>query len=216
METKRSIVFDLDGTLLNGDSTTAWMVARIRRSWLRTLLSVLASPVAALLMPFSRRWGASAFLWVASVGQDETALRTSFRAFAAQVHGGGAVAWRPIGIDVLHGHIAGGERVVVATAAPVWLAEALFERLSLRVEIVGSILSPFAGGWVGRRHCRNEVKCSALSEAGHGERWSIAYSDSADDLPLFARADRARLINGSPATRARLAKGGVDVEPVRW
>jgi phosphatidylglycerophosphatase C len=96
------------------------------------------------------------------------------------------------------------------------MAEALFEHLGLEVEIVGSVLSPFWGGWIGSRHCRHHAKCEALAEAGHGQRWSIAYSDSADDWPLFARADRPRLVNGSQATIARLVKIGIPVEPVRW
>lgn len=211
-----SVVFDLDGSLLDGDSTAAWMIGRIRASWRRTLLTMMLAPPAALLMTRSRRWGASAFLWIASVGQDEQALRASFRTFAAQIGVGGAPAWRPRGLQALYEHISLGERVVVATAAPAWLAEALFERLSLRIEIVGSVLSPFWGGWIGARHCRHQAKCEALAEAGHGRRWSVAYSDSADDWPLLARADRPRLVNGSPTTVARLAKIGVAVEPICW
>jgi phosphatidylglycerophosphatase C len=217
MEALTSVVFDLDGTLLDGDSTTAWMVAKIRRSWWRTALALTVSPFAALLMTSSRRWGASAFLWIASVGLNERALRASFRTFAVQVHAGdGAASWRAAGVQVLRDHIFRGERVVLATAAPAWLAEVLFERLGLQIEIVGSVLSPFWGGWIGSRHCRHHAKCEALAQAGHGQRWSIAYSDSADDWPLLARADKPRLVNGSQTTIARLAKIGIAVEPTCW
>jgi len=217
MQATISVVFDLDGTLLNGDSTAAWMIGRIRRSWWRTLLAVMVWPAATLLMARSRRLGASAFLWIASVGQDERTLRASFRAFAAQVRAGdGATAWRAAGVQVLRDHISRGERVVVATGAPAWLAEVLFERLGLQIEIVGSVLSPFWGGWIGSRHCRHHAKCEALAEAGHGHWWSIAYSDSADDWPLLARADRPRLVNGSQATIARLVKIGIPAEPTCW
>ena len=152
MEATTCVVFDLDGALLDGDSTAAWMIGRIGRCWWRTCLAVMIAPAAALLMTRSLRLGVSAFLWIASVGQDERALRTSFRAFAAPAPaGGGAPAWRAAGVQVLCEHLSRGERDVVATAAPAWLAEALFERLGLRIEIVGSVRSPFWGGWIGRR-----------------------------------------------------------------
>jgi phosphatidylglycerophosphatase C len=38
-------------------------------------------------------------------------------------------------------------------------------------------------------HCRNQRKCQALAEAGHGKRWAYAYTDSLDDLPLLRGAE---------------------------
>lgn len=210
----------MDGTLLDGDSTTAWMIGRIRRSWARTAIAIAAMPLAGLLMTHSRsrRWGASIALWVASVGQTEDELRASFGSFADGVHrGDGPIGWREAGLLTMRGHIERGEPVVIATAAPAWLAESLIKRLNLpMIAVVGSTLGPSLGGWVGIRHCRNLAKCDALWDAGHGPSWAVAYSDSADDLPLLARADRACLVNGSASTLTRFRKGGVLVEPVSW
>lgn len=215
-----TIVFDLDGTLLDGDSATAWMIGRIRRSWARTAIAIAAAPLACLLMTHSRsrRWGASIALWIASVGQTEDELRASFSAFADRVHRGeGPIGWRESGLLTLRGHIERKEPVIIATAAPAWLAERLIEGLNLpMIAVVGSTLGPRLGGWVGIRHCRNQEKCDALWAAGHGQRWAVAYSDSADDLPLLARADRACLVNGSASTLARFAKSGVAVELISW
>jgi len=220
MPAPSSIVFDLDGTLLDGDSTTAWMIGRIRSSWSRTAIAIAAAPLAGLLMTQSRtrRWGASIGLWIASVGQNEDDLRTSFEAFAAGVNlGEGPIAWRPAGLVAVSEHIGRKESVVIATAAPAWLAEKLIEGLNLpTIAVIGSTLGRWRGGWIGIRHCRHHAKCDALAAAGHGRRWNVAYSDSADDLPLLALADRACLVNGSEVTLARFAKAGVAVEAMSW
>jgi phosphatidylglycerophosphatase C len=215
-----TVVFDLDGTLLDGDSTTAWMISRIRRSWARIAIAIAAAPLAGLLMTHSRsrRWGASIALWIASAGQTEDELRASFGVFADGVHRGeGPIGWREAGLLTMRGHIERDEPVIIATAAPAWLAERLIEGLNLStIAVVGSTLGPWLGGWIGIRHCCNQAKCDALWAAGHGQRWAVAYTDSADDLPLLARADRACLVNGSVSTLARFAKSGVAVETMSW
>lgn len=214
-----SVVFDLDGTLLSGDSTSRWVKARIAASGARLAAAVIVAPLALLLMAFacSRRWGASAFLWIASIGQDEDALRRSFAAFADRLNRGEAeIHWRPAGVAALAGHVRQGRRVVVATAAPRWLAEPLLEGLGVTVEVVGSDLGRWSGGWIGVRHCRHEAKCAALEHAGHGRRWAVAYSDSADDMPLLASAEIAHLVNASPSTLAVFARRGVAVDPIAW
>ena len=220
MRAPSSTVFDLDGTLLDGDSATAWMIGRIRRSWSRTAIAIAAAPIAGLLMARSRtrRWGASIGLWIASAGQNEAELRASFDAFAEGINRGeGPIAWRAAGLEALRGHVGREESVIIATAAPAWLAERLIEGLNLpTIAVVGSTLGPWRGGWIGVRHCRHQAKCDALAAAGHGRRWAVAYSDSADDLPLLALADRACLVNGSETTLARFAKAGVAVEAMSW
>lgn len=204
-----TIVFDLDGTLLDGDSTTLWMLGRIKSSWWRIVLACCSIPIGVLLTLISRRLGASVPLWVASFGMGEEALRASF--LVADVPG-----WRSEGIAVLQNHISRGDRVVIATAAPRWLAEALFEKLGLELPIVGSDIAPFCAGWIGVRHCRHEEKCDALADAGYGQGWAVAYSDSASDWPLFKRADRSVLVNGSPKTVARLEQRGIVARCVEW
>lgn len=219
METRTSsVVFDLDGTLLNGDSASVWMIDRIKKSVWRTLLAVGAFPIALPMTLYapSRQIGGSIFLWVATIGLTETALRQSFAFFAASVSEGKGVAWRTAGLAELQKHISYGDTALIATAAPAWLAESLADTLPFQVPVVGSVLSRFLGGWVGRSHCRNEAKCRAISRAGYGERWAVAYSDSADDSPLLSRATSAFLVNASRQTIRRLARLNVRVEQVAW
>jgi phosphatidylglycerophosphatase C len=185
------VVFDLDGTLLDGDSATCWMLGRIRSSWWRFALASCLILLGMSLTLVSRRLGSSVPLWVASVGMSERALRHSFSTARSP-------AWRSEGIEVLQKHISQGDRVVIATAAPRWLAEALFEKIGLDLPIVGSELAPFWAGWIGARHCRNEEKCNALAESGYDQGWAVAYSDSADDWPLLMRAAAPSLSTPHP------------------
>lgn len=211
-------VFDLDGTLLHGDSTSEWMKGRIGQSWLRILMAAVIVPIALPLAALSqsRKVGASLFLWIASLGLDEAGLRASFGCFAQRMGSGARLTWRERGLDELNEHLASGRRVVVATAAPAWLAEPLVARLGSKIVVVGSTVRPFCGGWVALHHCRNRGKCEALANAGYGERWAFAYSDCADDIPLLAGAIKPYLVNGTPATVARLEKTGLAIEHVSW
>ena len=66
-------VFDLDGTLLDSDSTALWLWERVRRSWARTAATLLVAPVAVpmVLVPCTRQAGASILLWIATAGLSE-------------------------------------------------------------------------------------------------------------------------------------------------
>ena len=213
-----SIVFDLDGTLLDGDSASVWMIGRIRKSIWRTAIAIAGLPFAFPLTLYapSRRVGGSIFLWIATVGLTELELRSSFGSFAANASKGKGVAWRTAGVAELERHSRNGATVLIATAAPTWLAESLAETLPLRVPVVGSSLTRFMGGWIANYHCRHEAKCDAIRRAGYGERWAVAYSDSADDGPLLARATTAFLVNASRRNTGRLARLRVHVEQVVW
>ena len=105
--------------------------------------------------------------------------------------------------------IAAGDRVVVVTAAPALLAEALIGPLGHPIEVLGTSLKRRGGGWVADVHCRHQRKCQALAEAGHGARWTYAYTDSLDDLPLLRGADRPVIVKGGKAAERRLFRAGL-------
>lgn len=196
-------MFDLDGTILAGDSTGRWILRRLRGSPMRILATLVVALPAVLLLavPSCRKIGGSVLLWVASVGLDATALRASFAEFAEHMDDGAHRAWRRGALGRLSDHLGSGDPVIVVTAAPVELAQAVIAKLGYPVTVVGSRLRKFAGGWVLADHCRHRRKCSALAEAGYGEGWAFAYTDSLDDLPLLDRAGRSFVIN--PGNRAR-------------
>lgn len=177
-------VFDLDGTLLDGDSTARWLQEQLIRPRVRiafALLSLVAA-VPLLAAPALRRWGASILIWLATLGMSDAEMRASFADFAGRVRKGRSrLRWRPRALAALDAHLARGDRVVVVTAAPRLLAQALIDELQRPVDVLGTSLRRTAGGLVAARHCRHQVKCAVLREAGYGEAWAYAYSDSSDD-----------------------------------
>jgi phosphatidylglycerophosphatase C len=205
-------VFDMDGTLLNGDSTALWLWARVKRSPLRLLATLLVAPVAGpmVALPFTRRAGASILLWIATAGLSEQQLLASCDAFAqAFVEKRCKLAWKAQALAALDGHVGAGDRVVVVTAAPTCLANALLRTLDRRVDVLGTSLKPGFGGWIANIHCRNQRKCQALAEAGHGARWAYAYTDSLDDLPILRAADKPVIVKGGKAAERRLFRAGL-------
>lgn len=215
-----TVVFDLDGTLLAGDSTETWLRTLLVSAWWRLLPALLILPLALALIKFSRlrRHGASILLWIATVGYDEVSLMAKATEFAESFRRERTrLRWRQDGIDVLQQHLAAGHRVIVVTAAPACLAERLLMPWADRLCVIGSSLSRIAGGWVGGRHCRGLEKCRFLAERGFGNRWSYAYSDSDDDAPILAAADNAFIVNAKPAVLANLAASGLArVKRVTW
>jgi len=160
-----------------------------------------------VIAPRTRRAGASILLWIATVGLDERGLHESCAAFAVRF-GTGALPlrWRRQGVETLDGHFAGGDEVVVVTAAPTVLARALIAPLDRPIVVLGTTLKRRMGGWVADVHCRHQRKCQALAEAGHGQRWAYAYTDSLDDLPLLQRADAPMIVGCGRAARRRLGR----------
>ncbi|ENZ83654.1 MULTISPECIES: haloacid dehalogenase-like hydrolase [Caulobacter] len=205
-------VFDLDGTLLDGDSTGIWLWERVRRSPLRALLALAAAPIAGpmVAIPRTRRAGASVLLWIATFGLREKDLRSSLNRFGEAFRAGESkLTWRAGGLATLNEHLTRGDRVVVVTAAPALLAEALIGPLGHPIEVLGTSLKRRGGGWVADVHCRHQRKCQALAEAGHGARWTYAYTDSLDDLPLLRGADRPVIVKGGKAAERRLFRAGL-------
>jgi phosphatidylglycerophosphatase C len=211
-------VFDLDGTLLAGDSTAAWLHMLLLSSWLRFTVAVITLPTYIFLIwfPASRRIGASVLLWIATVGYDQNALVESIEAFVKCFEQGArSLRWRNDGLRAMDSHLAAGDRVLVVTAAPVWLAQRL---LGSRSRVLGSTLARRWGGWVIGHHCHGKEKCRTLEQNGYGTAWDYAYTDSYDDAPLLAAAGKhGFIVNARPGVLARLtARGQSRISQLRW
>ena len=72
--------------------------------------------------------------------------------------------------------------------------------------VLGTLLNARARGWTVYRHCHGREKCRFLAEAGYGDAWSYAYSDSAEDAPILARASQPFLVNGRPRVVSALQR----------
>jgi phosphatidylglycerophosphatase C len=213
-------VFDLDGTLLAGDSTVAWLRSLLLSSWLRCIPAAMMLPACLFLIwfPASRRIGASILLWIATLGYDQNAVAESIEAFVKRFEQGRcSLRWRNDGLRAMNQHLAAGDRVLVVTAAPVWLAERLLASRT-DVRVLGSTLARCWGGWLVEHHCHGKEKCRTLEQSGYGTAWDYAYTDSYDDAPLLAAAGkRGFIVNARPGVVARLeARGHSRISQLRW
>ena len=214
------IVFDLDHTLVHCDSFSAFSRHLVLRAWWRIALVVVASPIVGVLwLPARTRvLAVSVLLWCATVGIDEKALHALMDGHTAQRFGGDSqLACRPA-IEALRAHQSAGARVLVATGAEANLAERVCGALGIRgIEVVGSSLRPWLGGWVAHRHCYGSRKLSMLSEHCGSGAWECVYSDSAADLPILSRGVRRVVVSPKPADLKKISASlGQDFELVEW
>lgn len=151
---------------------------------------------------------------------DEAALTSSIASFVERMRAGRvSLCWRTPGLETLERHLTDGHRVVVVTGAPYRLACALLaaQGFASRLTVLGTSLKPVAGGWGVDRHCHGPEKCLILAEAGYGQSWAFAYTDSHADLPLLERATQPFLVNAKHASTARVqARGLASLRALRW
>jgi phosphatidylglycerophosphatase C len=212
-------VFDLDGTLLRGDTTTEFIRSLILRSPARATAALLTAPLFGPLffLPFARRYAITALLWIATAGLPPGDVEALAEQFAAE-H---AAEGNRIGVvlDRLHAHLAAGDRVVIATGCADWLATATCRALGLdTVEVVAARLRQ------GRTFVRPSRECGMwnalptstgvmsfgleklrrLAAAGITFPVAYAYTDSATDLPLLLAATERHVVEPAPRHLRRI------------
>lgn len=197
------VVYDMDGTLFRGDCGAAFIKQRIRASIGRSILSVLVAPLALpmLYIPTARRWGVSAYLWIASAGISESGYQRLLAEFIAKYR------IRPIEpvLAECRKDIAEGRNVVIATGAGHELATAFIRELGLsdQVGLVASQSSRFFGGMISSVQCNGEVKLNELIKHGYKPPYLRVYSDSASDLPILLAGIHPVLVNASKRDREK-------------
>ena len=216
----RLAVFDLDGTLLVGDSTAVWLRMLLFASWPRCIAAAIVLPVCLILIWIrsSRKVGASILLWIATAGYDQDAITQSMQTFIRRFEQGDcAVRWRSDGLATMQRHLAADDRVIVVTAAPGWLAAQLLASWS-EVRVLGSTLVRRWGGWVIDEHCFGEEKCRALQQNGYGSAWEVVYTDSYADAPLLAGATECGfIVNPRRGLVAKVkARTQSRISPLHW
>lgn len=210
---RRTVVFDLDGTLVRGDSFALFTRHLLFRQRWRAAVA-LAS--AAVLVPMlslarTRRYALRALVWLATVGMTEP----HFTALAEQFAVTRAAQPIPAALDRLHRHVAAGDRVIVATACADPLATAICDRLGLGddVEVVAAALRPGRTGMRPYLRCRGTQKLDRLRQVGVHAPIDHAYTDSALDLPLLAAATHRVLIEPTPRDLNQIRTALPDNEP---
>lgn len=198
------VVYDFDGTLVEGDIGAAF-IRHLLQGWRRALLLPFAPLGLALMrLEATRRAGVSIFLFFGALGRSVGTIEALAERFAE------ARPMRPrerelawVRADVRDGH-----RVVVATGAFEPLARVALRRLGVYpgVTLVASRLRPRWGSAGVARHCTGEAKLRALVEEGFPPPYVRAISDAAIDLPLLRAAREAVLVNASDRCRSKVRK----------
>ena len=192
------VVFDFDHTLYDGDSGGHLVMWLIKRSWLRRLGALLATPVLLPLVAFlpTRRFGISGYLWIGTLWLHERrALDKLIDRYVTHDEARIRARLLPRALEVLQRHRDAGDRVVVATGAPPELARAILDFVAHQdLPVIGSLSRPFLGGLVTREHCHHANKMRMVRAAGYAPI-DVAYSDSAADLPLLQAARAPVVVN---------------------
>jgi phosphatidylglycerophosphatase C len=224
-------VFDLDGTLLRGDTTAEFVRSLIWRSPPRAAVAVASAPLLGPLffVPFARRYAITVLLWIATVGLPPGRFQALMEEFVGEhTAEGGRIL---VALDRLQAHLDAGDRVVIATGCADWLATAVCRALGLDpVEVVAARLQQR------RRFVRPLRGCSMwnalpaatgtfsfgiekvrrLTAAGISIPVAYAYTDSVNDLPLLLAAIERYVVDPGPRLLRRIrAHAGPECAPLR-
>ena len=192
------VVFDLDGTLIDGDSTSVWINQTLIKFPIRAAIAILTLPIILPMLAFinTRHRAASFVLWLTTKNMTQDTLITSFNNFAEKLANGKMkLKWRKSGLATLKQYQKDGAFIIIVTASPEWLASALFKAIDCNAVVVGSTLKMSKGAWVGDFHCSHKAKCSRLEELGYGTQWASVYTDSPDDIPLLMQTNEPNVVN---------------------
>jgi phosphatidylglycerophosphatase C len=201
------VIFDLDHTLVHVDSFAGFCLGLILRSWWRVAATLPALPLLAALAVFSRtrRAALSAFVWVGTVGLDRRELEQLMDAYVARRFADGELVCARA-VEALLEHRGAGARVLIATGCESALAARVCRAIGAgELEVVGSALRPWCGGWIAKEHCHGARKLALLQAQLACERWDCVYTDSAADLPILQRGERRIVVNPRPAALQKIA-----------
>jgi phosphatidylglycerophosphatase C len=212
----RTVLFDFDGVLFQGDAFEMFIRHRYASSRLCRLLAILSLPWWLACGLFSRRRAARALTHVALCGLGAQRYQAAAEAFADYLVRRPRQFYRD-GLNVLRRHLAEGDEVIVVTGCERILVTRLLNQLGLpELVVVASQLRP---GWFGMRvqvHNVGRRKLQSLAAQGV-TRWRLAYSDSIQDLPMLKQAGEAVLVNGTPRLCKRVEKAmGRAVTRAAW
>lgn len=215
------VVFDLDGTLVAGDSFGVFLRHLITGRRLRHAVALVSAPLwlPALLAAPTRLAAEQYLIWLAAAGMDEDAFAAAARDFAERYAGPGAGRVAAPGLARVRQHLVAGDRVIVATGCAEPLAREMCAVIGLDdVEVIASTL--VRRQWGPPRRvvpARGAAKVNALAGAGVVLPLEDAYSDSFTDLPLLQAARVAHVVDPTDRDRTRLRRAlGADVEVLRW
>ncbi|GAB4585014.1 HAD-IB family phosphatase [Nocardia sp. IFM 10818] len=204
MGDREVVIFDLDGTLVRGDSfsrfLTGLLVSRPVRGFLSSLV---AAPM--LVVPRLRRPAVNLWLWCATVGMSDAHYEELVESYVDRRYRPQSGRRIEAALDRVREHRAAGHEVVVVTGSEERLARRICRRLGLAgVEVLGSTLVRRRGALALSVHCYGPVKLARLRAQGFLGPISCVYTDSSADLPLLLAATDRVLVEPGVWNRRRV------------
>lgn len=212
----RTVLFDFDGVLFQGDAFEMFIRHRYAGSPLYRVLAVLTMPWWLLCGIFSRRRAAHALVHVALCGLGAPRYRQAAEAFADHIVRRPRQFYRD-GLNALRKHLADGDEVIIVTGCEQILVTRLLHQLGLpELTILATQLKPGVFGMRVHVHNVGRRKVQNLTAKGV-QNWRLAYSDSFQDMPMLKQAGEAVLVNGTPKLCKKVEKAlGRVVTRVAW
>lgn len=209
-------LFDLDDTLIGGNSPSLWLENLAAQGWLDRESFIpreqeLVAQYAALRIGLEEYM---AFTLQPLVGRTPEEVEFITGPFVEEViepliH---SDAMRAVAT-----HRAAGDRILVISASPTFLVEAIAARLGI-AEVLGTELELQHGCYSGRVAgipCARDGKIRRLEQwlAAQGEALAGAhfYSDSRNDLPLLCHVAHPHAVNPDAALREHAEHHGWDI-----
>jgi len=128
------VLFDFDGTLVNGDNGTRMIMAFAQaRKW-PIITSLLLTPIILplLLFPPTKKWGASTYLWLSTVGMSKKHINRCLKHLAQNTAKYAQryriePAWAR-----LEQHLQAGDQVVIITGCWEKMAKKMLQAMGLK------------------------------------------------------------------------------------
>ena len=199
--TRATIVFDFDGTLVSRDSFFDFSLRFCLRRPARILFVALSAPWALLATLRSVDAALSVFLWAMTFGVSTRQFVELLRSYAREVLPGAVneAIW-----EELRAHHGAGNRVAIATGSlPLLVRELSTARGLPGLAIVGSRLRRKWGGLVAETHCTGPTKVHELERRFGITRWSAVYTNSFADRALMLGTPDITLVGPSRSTLLR-------------
>jgi len=219
-----TVVFDCDGTLIEGDVLKSFILDALGHGPRLGVALVTLPVIGPLVVPHrTRRFAISSWLWMATVGRSDAESGDLMDSYVTEHLGPGLSAVIGAGVAELRRHTGAGDLVVIATAAAEPLARLLLERAGLldprgagAVRLVASgVRSRFRGRTL-TSHCWGPFKPDLLRAAGFEPPYGAVYTDSFVDVPVLRETGRAVLVNSAERIVRRVRKRLPDLVTAVW
>ena len=208
----RLVVFDLDGTVTYRDTLAPYLFGFLKRRPVRLVRLIRIVPAVAgyALGLLGRGQLKSALLRGTLRGHTRAELEPWTSEFVTALL---ERELRPQALEAIREHQRSGDALVLLTAAPDLYAPVIARRLGFQEAICtgvrwnadrldGNLSTP-------NRRGEEKARCLEALKRRYPGAQTIAYGNSAADLPHLKEVDEPRLVNAGPLTRWKASRVGI-------